>query len=42
MASARGKSSVKVSSSKKYSRTCGKSRTARAISDTTWSTLRVR
>ena len=29
MASARGRSSVKVSSSKKYSRTCGKCRTAR-------------
>ena len=42
MASARGRSSVKVSSSKKNSFTCGKSRWASAISSATWSTLRVR
>ena len=38
MASARGRSSVKVSSSKKYSFTCGKSRRAWSISATTCST----
>jgi hypothetical protein len=42
MASARGLSSVKVSSSKKNSFTCGKSVFAWAISATTCSTLRVR
>jgi len=42
MASARGKSSVKVSSSKKNSFTCGKAFWAQRISSITWPTLRVR
>ena len=42
MASARGRSSVKVSSSKKNSFTSGNRRTASAISSATCSGLRVR
>ena len=42
MAAARGRSSVKVSSSKKNSFTCGKAFLDQAISSITFSTLRVR
>jgi len=42
IASARGRSSVKVSSSKKNSLTCGNAAFAQRISSTTWPTLRVR
>src|ERR671929_14975 len=41
MASARGRSSVKVSSSKKNSFTCGNAAFAQAISSTTWPRLRL-